>query len=130
MIFDRQSIKNTLAKFLLLLLLVFFVLIVLARANPLSSIPGRDGGFFLYAGSQILKGKLLYIDVWDSKGPGIFYVNALGLLLAKGSRWGGWFLEFLVAITSTLLGYKIAKTEWGHGAALLGAMIIKTPQID
>ena len=123
MIFDRQSIKNTLAKFLLLLLLVFFVLIVLARANPLSSIPGRDGGFFLYAGSQILKGKLLYIDVWDSKGPGIFYVNALGLLLAKGSRWGGWFLEFLVAITSTLLGYKIAKTEWGHGAALLGAMI-------
>jgi len=120
---ERPKIINIFTKSLLILLLVFFVLIVLAQANPLNILPGRDSGFFLYAGSQILKGKLLYIDVWDSKGPGIFYVNALGLLLAKGSRWGVWFLEFLVAITSTLLGYKIAKTEWGHGAALLAAML-------
>ena len=111
------------AKILLLLLLVLFVLVVLVQANPLNALPGRDSGFFMYAGNQILKGKLLYVDIWDSKGPGIFYANALGLLLVRGSRWGIWFLEFIVALTSTLLGYKIARTEWSHGAALLGAML-------
>lgn len=45
------------AKILLFLLLSFFVLIVLAQANPLTTLPGRDSGFFMYAGNQILKGR-------------------------------------------------------------------------
>ena len=77
------------------LFLLLLTSLILDLANPLFDQPARDGGFFLYAGQQILDGKLPYQDVWDSKGPAIFYTNALGLWLGGGSRWGVWFVEFL-----------------------------------
>ena len=75
-------------KVLALLILMLFVALILIRTNPLDYLPNRDSGSFLYAGDQILQGNLPYIDFWDSKGPGIFYINALGLWLGKNTRWG------------------------------------------
>lgn len=99
-----------------------FLLTALALdlANPLFDKPARDGGFFLYAGSQIVDGKIPYEDFWDSKGPGIFYINALGLLLGGGSRWGVWFVEFICLFGTLLLLYNTLSKRWGMGAALFG----------
>ena len=58
--------------------LFFLTAVVLDLGNPLFDKPARDGGFFLYAGSQIVDGKIPYVDFWDSKGPAIFFINALG----------------------------------------------------
>lgn len=80
--------------FLIIVFLAFMVGFVLAESNPYLTGTGRDNGFFLYSGSQILKGKLPYLDFWDSKGPLIFYINALGLFIGKGTRWGVWLLEY------------------------------------
>jgi hypothetical protein len=77
------------------ILLGWLVALALSQANPALTAPGRDSGFFLYAGSRMLVGDKLYVDIWDHKGPGIFLVNALGLLLAKNSRRGVWFLEYI-----------------------------------
>ena len=104
------------------LMFVFFALIVglvMIQANPLTTPLGRDNGFFLYAGSQVLKGNTPYIDFWDSKGPGVFYVNALGLFIGKGTRWGVWFLEFLFLFISSILFYLSSQKKWGHSAALI-----------
>ncbi|MBI2332329.1 MAG: hypothetical protein HYU84_09270, partial [Chloroflexi bacterium] len=95
--------------------------LVLDLANPLFDKPARDGGFFLYAGEQIVDGKLPYRDFWDSKGPGIFYINALGLLLGGGSRWGVWFVEFICIFGTLWLLYDTLSKRWGIGAALFGA---------
>lgn len=96
---------------------------VLNLANPFFDVPARDGGFFLYAGSQILDGKIPYQDFWDSKGPGIFYINALGLLLGGGSRWGVWWLEFICLFGMFTLLYRSISTRWGVGAALFGSTL-------
>lgn len=102
-----------------------FLLTALALdlANPFFDKPARDGGFFLYAGQQIVDGKLPYRDVWDSKGPGIFYVNALGLLLGNGSRWGVWLVEFLCIFGMFWLLYDSLSKRWGIGAALFGSTL-------
>ncbi len=99
-----------------------FLLTALALdlANPLFDKPARDGGFFLYAGGQIVDGKIPYQDFWDSKGPGIFYINALGLLIGGGSRWGVWFVEFLCLFGTLWLLYNTLSKRWGMGAALFG----------
>lgn len=102
------------------LFLVLLTAIVLNLANPLFDKPSRDGGFFLYAGSQILQGKIPYLDVWDNKGPAIFYINALGLWLGGGSRWGVWAVEFLCILGTFLLMYRTLSKRWGGGAALFG----------
>ncbi|MDO9299967.1 MAG: hypothetical protein Q7T89_01225, partial [Anaerolineales bacterium] len=102
------------------LFLILLTGLVLNLANPLFDKPSRDGGFFLYAGSQILDGKIPYLDFWDNKGPAIFYINALGLWLGGGSRWGVWAVEFLCIFGTFLILYCALSKRWGGGAALFG----------
>lgn len=111
-----MKIKNILAYLFLFLLTA----VVLDLANPLFDKPSRDGGFFLYAGQQILDGKIPYRDFWDSKGPGIFYVNALGVFLGNGSRWGIWLVEFIFIFFTFVTFYHSLIIRWSRGAVLFG----------
>ncbi len=107
-------------------MLVFLALLaatVLAQANPLLTIPNPDGGFNMYAGSQILKGRLPYVDFWNTKGPGIYYLNALGLLLGHGLRWGIWIIEYVFLLGASSLLFILTRRQWGMGAAAFGAII-------
>jgi len=99
------------------------LLVLGVLSNPLFSYPGRDGGIFLYIGSLILKGKIPYIDVWENKGPLVFYINALGLFLTQGSRWGVWLLEFLFLFCAGYIGYTLIKNVMGVIPALIGTFI-------
>lgn len=92
-------------------------------SNPFFSYPGRDGGIFLYVGSLILKGRIPYLEVWENKGPLVFYINALGQALFDGSRWGVWFLEFLFFFCAGVLGYIVIKRLMGVIPALVGTFI-------
>ncbi|MBK7320014.1 glycosyltransferase family 39 protein [Candidatus Villigracilis affinis] len=105
---------------LLYLFIFLLAALVLDLGNPLFDKPARDGGFFLYAGSQILSGKIPYVDFWDSKGPAIFYINALGLFLGQGSRWGVWGVEFVFVFAWLFILYKTILKQWQHGAAVFG----------
>lgn len=75
-------------------LLVLGVVLALAP-NLTSEVPDRDSGVFLYVGQQLLEGRLPYLDVWDHKGPLIYLVNALAVLLSPGGEGGLWLLEAL-----------------------------------
>jgi len=66
---------------------------------PLMRIPDNDYSIFQYVGDGIRHGELPYRDRYDHKPPSIFYLDALGLALGQGSRWGIWALE-LVSLTS------------------------------
>ena len=37
-----------------------------------------DAGCFMAIGQRVLQHDLLYLDVWDNKAPGIFFIHALG----------------------------------------------------
>ena len=76
-------------------LLLWLTALLILPSNPLDRLPGRDNGVFLYGGQQILLGKIPYLDFWDHKGPLIHYINALGLYLGNGYRWGVWGIEFI-----------------------------------
>ena len=100
--------------------LLVLAALILDAGNPLFDKPSRDGGFFLYSGSQILNGKIPYVDFWDSKGPAIFYINALGLFLGQGSRWGVWGLEFIFILVWSFVLYKWLLKMWGSAPAIFG----------
>ncbi|MCS6995323.1 MAG: hypothetical protein N2117_06450 [Anaerolineales bacterium] len=107
---------------LLTLLLALAVLGVLQQANPLYNFPSLDNGYYLYIGQQIVAGKTPYVEMWESKPPGIFYVNALGLWLARGSRWGVWALEFLALFGAAALSYALLRPMYGLFPALAGTL--------
>lgn len=109
--------------FLLALLLALAVLGVLRQANPLLNFPSLDNGYYLYIGQQIAAGKIPYLDVWESKPPGIFYVNALGLSLARGSRWGVWGMEFIALFGAAVISFLTLRKIYGFLPALLGTLV-------
>lgn len=99
------------------------VLAVLSQANPLHTFPSLDSGYYLYIGQQILQGKIPYLDLWESKPPGIFYLNALGLLLGRGTRWGIWALEMFSLLLSAALGFFVARRHHGFFPGLFGMLV-------
>jgi 4-amino-4-deoxy-L-arabinose transferase-like glycosyltransferase len=65
---------------------------------------GRDSGIFAYTGQVILEGGLPYVDAWDNKPPGVYYINALAFLVMGSNRWALWSIELLFnALTAGLL---------------------------
>lgn len=105
-------------------LLALLVLLVLATVSPhVQPLPSTDSSVFLYTADTILDGGLPYRDVWDHKGPLIYYIDALGLLLGDGSRWGVWLLELVFVVGAAWLGYRLLREVFGHYPALFASVI-------
>lgn len=85
-----------------------FAVVVCLPASPAYPLnPQRDSGLFLYFGSQILEGDILYRDLWDHKPPAIFYVNALALAAGGSSWWSVWFAEVLFVSFAAWCAYRV-----------------------
>ena len=97
--------------------------IILVQANPGTELPNRDYGFYAYIGKQIAKGQLPYRDVWESKPPAIFYLNAIALRIGRGSRWGIWLVEFGFLFAAITASFFLLRKLWGTAPALFGILI-------
>ena len=67
---------------------------------------GHDAGIFAYIGFAITKGKALYLEAWDNKGPLLYLINALGIFI--NHRYGILLLEFITLMSSVIILYKTA----------------------
>jgi hypothetical protein len=106
----------------LVLLFLFLPASLLYYGNPLDHLPGTDNGVFLYGGQQLLAGKIPYLDFWDHKGPLIYFINALGLLFGKASRWGVWGVEFIFLALTAAGIHQIVRNQWGKSAGIIAAV--------
>jgi len=109
-----QSILNTVFIPIALVGLSFAVLYPYMPPHYIN----RDSGIFLYIGRQMTLGKSLYVDMWDHKGPLLFYLNALGYW--AGKRTGVWFIECIFLSTSAIAGYTVLKKILSSLFALMG----------
>src|SRR6478672_4582372 len=73
-------------------LVLFFVAIVCSYLqwclHDYRSFKMEDSGLFLHVGQRLLHGDVLYRDISDNKPPLVYWLNALGLLLGRGSPGG------------------------------------------
>ncbi|MEQ9618319.1 MAG: glycosyltransferase family 39 protein [Deltaproteobacteria bacterium] len=105
------------------LLFVILVLIVGTFFFPTNeNLPNRDSGVFLYVGQQILDGSIPYRDIWDHKGPVIYYVNALGLFIGQGSQWGVLLVELFSLFIAVSLGYIVMSKSFGRIPAVFASI--------
>ena len=84
---------------------------------------GRDQGVFLYIGKGILSGLVPYRDIWDHKPPLIYFINAFGLWMARGSRWGVWLIEVLALYLSALISLTVTRRVFGDKSAHMGTAL-------
>ena len=62
---------------------------------------GVDSAFFRFVGLMIRRGKTLYTEIWDNKGPVLFFLQAIGTL--KGTKNSSVTLTFLMQILNLFL---------------------------
>ena len=105
-------------------LAVISLLLVLLPSSPINMpLTYRDSGMYLYAGWQILEGKIPYRDVWDLKPPMIFYINAAGLAIANNSRWGVWLIEAAFLFFALITGFSLMRNAFGSLPAIISSIV-------
>ena len=77
------------------LVLLGAVFLVKIQVSPWYVGMGDDSGLFAYAGELISKGALLYQDIWDTKPPGVFYINAVAVGIGGDTPWAIWWFELI-----------------------------------
>ena len=86
------------------------------------SVPGNDSGVFLYTAWRILDGQIPYRDVWDHKPPAIFYIDAVGLVLGRGSVAGVRLIELMSLSVAALAGFSLLKRAFGSLPSFFGSV--------
>ena len=114
-----KSIRKAADALLVLIQSIFVSLAFLSFSPAYIPTPHRDSGIFLFIGSQILKGKVLYRQTWDNKQPLLYVLNALGLWLGRGSAWGVWAVELALFLAALSLLYFILRKKFSPLISLL-----------
>lgn len=72
---------------ILLLLLAGFVLLFFSTTSPLfDNIYGFDSAYYRFIGLSILNGKTPYQDIWENKGPVLYFIQMIGALHGTQNR--------------------------------------------
>ena len=86
---------------LILALIAFSFLSVFSwSTSPFFTHDGMDSAVFKTMGQALLKGKVLYRDIFDHKGPYLYFINALGQWLIHGRT--GIFLLQVISLSIAL----------------------------
>ncbi len=103
----------------LLVSTLVFLLLFSSSTSPFYVCPELyDSGVFQLIGKSWAQGKIPYVDIWDTKGPLVFFINAIGY-------WGGqrkigvFVLQDIFLFASMAYAFKIISLEYNKRSALL-----------
>lgn len=81
-----------------------FLQVFSTSTSILFPVPSVDSHTFQMMGLSILHGKIPYIDLFDHKGPFLYFIEALGLSI--NLSWGIWLLQSLSLTLTSCLWYQ------------------------
>lgn len=107
---NGSAIRIILGFILPILSLLVVILLLQIRWSPGENLVGVDSGFFAYVGRQLLKGERLYVDIFDTKSPGIYYINSLALSLLGDNLWSIWIFQGIWASITAMILFLVMRT--------------------
>ena len=109
------------------LLFIAFVICMQSPLNPFAKVPitGVDSSVFKYIGWRMYNYEIPYKDIFDHKGPIIYFINYLGVFISYDR--GVWFIEYLFMFASLFLTYKIFCKFCGKASSLIATLLTFVP---
>jgi hypothetical protein len=104
--------------------LIIIPLIVLSQFMAWYRTDVVDDQMFGYFGWRIAHGATVYLDVWDNKPPGIYWINALGMLLGHDSYAGVIGLCAAALVASFACFFAICASLYYRGAAAFATILL------
>lgn len=102
---------------------LLFVLICSMTTTPLMGIPhGGDSAMFQTIGKYWAQGIRPYTGLWDSKGPLIFLINAIGYWFA-GNKTGVFLLQVCCMMITAMLVYRMLRIRLTDRKAFIGTLL-------
>ena len=122
--FDKKSILWCFPALAFALLLCFSY-----STSPLYQYMGFDSAIFKTIGLGILQGKLPYTDLFDHKGPVIFYIDALGQWLIPGKA-GIFLLQILSLSLALYFIFRTVSLFVSSKTAFISVLMTCFPLVD
>lgn len=102
-----------------------FCIVMASTLNPWSvQLTHLDSAVWISRAIEMKQGAVLYRDVWDHKGPVLFFIECLGLTLTPHSLTGIWILEWAAILITLWFFYKTARLYVKNKAAAVSAALI------
>ncbi len=109
---------------LLAAVLLGVVFLVSLQLAPSVSEQRRDSGIFAYTAEVIREGGLPYLDAWDNKLPGVYFIDALAFAVFGTNRWALWLAENLTLFGAALALFWLLKQIYEKRAEVwIGTLI-------
>lgn len=86
---------------------------------------GVDSAVFQYVAKAMINGYMPYRDTFDHKGPLLYAINILGLIINE--KWGIWLVELAFLIISFVFMYRAFRLWSGRAASILVLAISFAP---
>ncbi len=118
-------IKKVFEKVIIVIIILAMVLSisVIFLHSPFSKVfPWMDSSAFLYMGKAMLNEKIIYIDIFDHKGPFMFILQAIGMLLSE--KFGVWIIEILSLFIFYFMIYKTLNIIFNKKIAILSLLTL------
>lgn len=109
------------------LVIIAFLICMNSPVNPIATNMEdyTDSSVFKYIGWSMTQGKVPYIELFDHKGPMIYFINYIGTIISQTN--GIWIIEFVFMCISLYFTYKLARKFTSKFAALLITLITFMP---
>lgn len=121
----KKQIQEDKRNFVILILYVILLLFFCSKMSPLYPInEWADVNLYFNIGKAIFHGQVPYVDVFDHKGPLIFFIYGIGYLLSNTSFLGIYFIQCLLWILMVSAAYLTAKLYLDKIYALFAAMLL------
>ena len=105
-----------------IILLCFLIALTISLTFHLCPINGQSAGIdssvFLYIGKRMHMGDVPYRDLFDHKGPLLFFIQYFGLFLSGESFFGVWIIELICLTLSIYFTYRILQLLDSHNTIL------------
>ncbi len=87
-------------------------------------IPTEDSSVFLYIGKRMTEGKIPYRDLFDHKGPILYFIEYLGITISKTDYTGVWFLEVLNILITIVFMRKLGGVIFDRNSSAFLAVLL------
>ncbi len=104
----RAIFQKAIVLVCLLLLSAVFVSGFSSSTSPFFTDMGADSAIFRLIGYAMKNGKALYVDIFDHKGPVLFFIEYIGQMIQDG-RYGIFLVQIAFLFVTLVLIYLIAR---------------------
>ncbi len=113
--------------------LIVIILVMVALITPMIALSQViaywrtdvvDDQMFGYFGWRIAHGATVYVDVWDNKPPGIYWINAVGFLVGNDTYFGVIAMCVLALITAHTGFFVVGASVYHRGASALATILL------